>query len=127
VRFKPLTEEELQQLAEDIAKHRLHERVVIYEEKILDGWHRYQALKRIGRGFKAEQFTEYDMRRGEPLLYVISRNAFRRHLTPEERRVLGAKYFKAMPKAKAGNPELQPGHGGLGTKGNSGPIAAKFA
>jgi hypothetical protein len=107
LRFTPLTEKELQQLADSIAKHGIHERIVLYEEQILEGWHRYQALKRIGRGFAGIQFTEYHLDSGDPELYVIARNAFRRHLSPEERRALGVKYFKAMPKETPGpKPEI---------------------
>jgi hypothetical protein len=100
--FNPLSETEFEQLAENIEKHGLYERIVIYEEQILEGWHRYLALKRIGHGFTGIQFIEYHLDSGDPSMFVIARNALRRHLSPEKRRELGAKYFKAMPKEKPG-------------------------
>jgi hypothetical protein len=105
-RFAPLTEEELQQLAEDIAKHGLHGKIVIYEGMVLDGWTRYAAIKRIGRGFTGAQFTVYDARSGDPKLYVIARNAFRRHLNQGQRAAYAKMYYDLMPAAKEGRPHV---------------------
>jgi hypothetical protein len=119
--FNPIPKDELEQLAKDIEKDGLIHEMVLYQQKILDGNTRFEALKRF-----RHEFIEDDFRCLEDILidpddkaaerYVISANALRRHLSKEERDVLGAKYFLAMPKGKAGNPELQRGHAGLGTK-----------
>jgi ParB-like chromosome segregation protein Spo0J len=47
--FPLLTDQETQELADDIEKNGLEERLVLFEEKILDGRNRYNACKLIKR------------------------------------------------------------------------------
>ena len=103
-RFCPLSEQELQQLADDIVKHGLHDKIVIYELMVLEGWTRYQALKRIGRGFKGAQFTLYNARSGDPKLYVLARNVLRRHLSEGQRSAYGKLYYDLITEAEGGRP-----------------------
>jgi hypothetical protein len=103
-RFRPLSEEELERLTMDIEKNGLHEKIVILEGMVLDGWTRYQALKRIGRGFKGAQFSIYDSRSGDPKMFVLARNALRRHLSEGERGAYAKMYYDLMPGAKRGRP-----------------------
>jgi hypothetical protein len=105
--FNPIPEEELEQLAKDVEKDGLIHEMVLYQQKILDGNTRFEALTRFRR-----EFLESDFRCLEDILidpddkaaerYVISANALRRHLSKRERDRLGAKYFLAMPKGKPG-------------------------
>jgi hypothetical protein len=105
--FQPIPEDELGQLAKDIEQDGLIQAMVLYQQKVLDGNTRFEALKRF-RG----EFRESDFRCLEDIVidpddkaaerYVISANALRRHLSKKERDVLGAKYFLAMPKEKPG-------------------------
>jgi hypothetical protein len=113
--FNPIPEDELEQLAKGIEKDGLIHEMVLYQQKILDGNTRFEALSRFRR-----KFLESDFRCLEDILidpddkaaerYVISANALRRHLSKTERDILGAKYFLAMPKEKPGpKPEQEEG------------------
>ena len=73
--FPLMPENELEELAEDIRENDLHEKIVIYAGKILDGRNRYFACKLNGRQFTGAEFCDYDeFYSGDPELYVISRN-----------------------------------------------------
>ena len=78
--FPPMGDEELFDLAEDIREHGLHEAVVLYAGKVLDGWHRYQACQINGIAARTTEYPGED-----PVAYVMSKNAHRRHLTASQR------------------------------------------
>lgn len=63
----------------DVADNGVREPAVIFEGKILDGWQRYRAAKAAGAYLPT---TEYDG--DDPVRFVISKNAARRHLTKIE-------------------------------------------
>jgi hypothetical protein len=89
-----MTEEHLQRLAEDIKKNGLLEKIVIHQGKILDGRHRYEALKRNGHQFTGEEFIEYKESNGVSAeSYVNSRNVMRRQMPLEPDIKLGAMIF----------------------------------
>ena len=46
--FPPMSEEELQNLKDSIENIGVQLPVVIYEEKVIDGWHRYTAANEVG-------------------------------------------------------------------------------
>jgi len=46
--FPPMTEEEFQDLKDSIENMGVQLPVVIYEEKVIDGWHRYTAANQLG-------------------------------------------------------------------------------
>lgn len=67
--------------------------VMLYEGKILDGWHRYQAALTLDRVDELT-FKEFD---GEsPLAYIVSLNSHRRHLTPSQRAVIAVKHTEML-------------------------------
>ena len=78
--FPSMAEDDLAALAEDIRKHGQREPGVLYEGKVLDGWHRYLASQQAGAKFKSVAFDGDD-----PVAFVLSKNLLRRHLTVSQR------------------------------------------
>jgi len=77
--FPDMAPEQYRRLVEDIREHGLHHRIVLFEGAILDGRHRYRACIETGR---PPRFKEFDG--ADPVAYVTSENAARRHLTPSQ-------------------------------------------
>src|SRR5262249_44702008 len=84
--FPEMSTDAFEALVADIKENEQQEAVVIFEDAILDGWHRYQACKRLGID---PNFTVYSG--DNPLAYAVSLNLRRRHLTDDERTVVAAK------------------------------------
>lgn len=79
--FPSMSDADFQALAEDIALNGLKQPVVIYEEQVLDGWHRYAACVKAGMTPKLT-YLEQDE---DPVSFVLSMNMNRRHLTVSQR------------------------------------------
>lgn len=90
--FPPMPEMELAALAEDICEHGLHDPIVLYEGKILDGRHRYQACRSTGVPIRTRNYEGAD-----PVGFVWSANFHRRQLDREGRRAAIAAYDKLNP------------------------------
>ena len=90
--FPKLNKEAQKALADDIKQNGLLNKIVLYEEKILDGRNRYVACRKVGVTPQFEQFTGDD-----PVAYVISVNAIRRHLTAAEKRSAIKEAIKLRP------------------------------
>lgn len=84
--FPMMPEAELQALADDIAANGLHEMIVEFEGKILDGRNRFVAC---GRANVEPVFKPY--RGDDPLSFVVSKNLHRRHLDTSQRSMAAAK------------------------------------
>ena len=98
--FPMMGEQELEELSNDIMENGLHQPIVVYEGKILDGRNRYRAwCDYVGEEVTAEELrqvkiypngepamVEYDG--DDPLGYVLSLNLHRRHLTASQRSML---------------------------------------
>lgn len=79
--FPAMPADELTALADDIRENGQREPGVIFEGRILDGWHRFQACQKAGIPFKS-----FPLPSGrDPLALVLSRNLHRRHLTGSQR------------------------------------------
>ena len=85
--FPMLAPDELQALAEDIAKHGQRDPIDLYEGKILDGRNRWSACGFAGVEPRTRTLTAEDIG-GSPTDYVLSKNLHRRHLNPAQRAVL---------------------------------------
>jgi ParB-like chromosome segregation protein Spo0J len=92
--FPPITEEDFGKLAADIKLNGLHQPIVRYQGKILDGNNRYRAceLAKI-----APKFADFNGDDAQARNYVISANIHRRHLSPDQRREIIATLLKADP------------------------------
>jgi ParB-like chromosome segregation protein Spo0J len=86
-----MTPRDLKALSEDIKQNGLHDPIITFEGKILDGRHRYQACQMVGVEPRFEEFAGTD-----PIAFVISKNLHRRHLTSSQRAVI-ANDMATMP------------------------------
>ena len=85
-------------LRADIQQHGVHEPVIVFDGRILDGRNRYMAAHDLGLDFPVADFDGTD---AEALAYVLSTNLHRRHLTESQRAAVAAKLAN-MTKADAG-------------------------
>lgn len=81
--FPLMTGEDYRALRDDIAENGLIERIIVHEEKILDGRNRYTACLEVGI------VPGYDTFYGDDALaFVVSKNLHRRHLDTAQRGVI---------------------------------------
>ena len=73
-------EDELQNLTDDIRAHGLLDPIVLFERRILDGRNRAAACESAG---VAARYVEFQGTREEALIFVVSHNLKRRHLTKQ--------------------------------------------
>lgn len=78
--FPRMPAEDFDALKSDIAANGQIEPGILFEGMVLDGWNRYQACEANGLPFETVEFSG-----GDPVAYVISRNAHRRHLNASQR------------------------------------------
>lgn len=77
--FPDMAPPQFSRLVDDIKANGLRHRIVLFEGAILDGRHRYRACLEAG---VEPRFKEFDD--GDPVVYVASENAARRHLTESQ-------------------------------------------
>jgi N6-adenosine-specific RNA methylase IME4 len=77
---------EFDRLVADIAEHKLHNPITLYQGKILDGRNRQRACALAGVEPRYEEFNGKD-----PAAFVLSQNLTRRHLGPSERAMVAAR------------------------------------
>lgn len=85
----PLDEENIQSLADDIRQHGQQETVKLLDGAILDGRRRFKACELAGVEVRTEEVKVPD-----PVAYVLSLNLHRRHLTPSQAAMVGARARK---------------------------------
>lgn len=84
--FPLLEDDELDRLVDDIRKNGLLEKIETLDGQILDGRNRYRACLLA----QVEPQTR-EVRVEDPVTYVLSRNLHRRHLTPSQVSMVGAR------------------------------------
>jgi N6-adenosine-specific RNA methylase IME4/ParB-like chromosome segregation protein Spo0J len=84
--FPLLEGQDFAELVDDIREHGLHEPIVVYEDKVLDGRNRLRACTAAGI---EPTFTAYTG--DDPVAYVVSLNLRRRHLNESQRAMVAAK------------------------------------
>lgn len=86
--FPAMAAAEFAKLKADIAANGLRQPIIIWQEQIIDGRHRYAALKELGRwsGFDAQELDDD----ADPISYAISVNLTRRHLNESQRAMVAA-------------------------------------
>jgi ParB-like chromosome segregation protein Spo0J len=92
--FPPISEDDFAKLVDDVKANGLHQPIVRYQGKILDGNNRQRACDQAGIKPK---FADFDGDDAQAQAYVISANIHRRHLSPEQRREIIATLLKADP------------------------------
>jgi hypothetical protein len=80
-----MTEEEFTELVKDIKAHGLRLPITVYDDQVLDGWHRYRACQQLGIKPTRIEFIGTD-----PVAFVCSVNLKRRHLTASQRAMIAA-------------------------------------
>lgn len=81
--FPPMSEEENQQLADDVRENGLHHPIVRFQGQVLDGRNRLRACEIAG---VPPLFEEWEGT--SPVGYVLSENLVRRHLTPGQKAMI---------------------------------------
>jgi hypothetical protein len=92
--FPPISDDDFDKLAADIRLNGLHQPIMRYQGKILDGNNRYRACELVKI---APKFTDFSGDDAQARNYVISANIHRRHLSPDQRREIIATLLKADP------------------------------
>lgn len=85
--FPEMPAEQYRRFAESIRSNGLNNPIVLFEGKILDGRHRYRACAETGVRPRFREFREGDeteASHGDPVAYVQSENAARRHLSESQ-------------------------------------------
>jgi ParB-like chromosome segregation protein Spo0J len=84
--FPPMDDAAFEAFVADINAHEQREPIVMFEDAILDGYHRYRACRRLGI---EPNFTAY--MGDDPVSYAVSLNLRRRHLDESQRSMVAAK------------------------------------
>jgi hypothetical protein len=87
--FPLMSPSQLNDLANQIRQNGLHQPIVLYEDKILDGRNRFLACKKLWPEYTPNK--KYEHYQGDdPLGYVLDLNYHRRHMTASQRAALAA-------------------------------------
>ncbi len=125
--FPMMGEQELSDLADDIAANGLLEPVVLYHGEVLDGRNRLKACELAD---VEPRFVEVDGDLPSATIYVLSKNLHRRHLTTSQRAAIAADVVPLLSEeARKRQATSGPGaHGGKPLTANSQQgTAAKLA
>jgi len=98
--YPPLTDTEKSLLRAQLLTPGPKSKVVLFEDKVLDGWHQYTISKSIGIECEFEEVIPSD-----PISFVIQRNEGRRQLSTTAR----AKIVDNLAKLRRGNPNAPVG------------------
>lgn len=93
--FPDMSNADYEALKADIKKNGLREKIVTFEDKILDGRHRWKACEELAVQPILSAYTGKD-----PAGYVLSKNFARRHLDVSQRAAIAAEMSEHLPKQK---------------------------
>lgn len=104
--FPPMSDTEFKALCEDIKAHGLVEDILLLDGQILEGNNRYRACTKVGVEPRTMNWIGSD-----PVVFVLSKNLHRRHLTAPQRAVVAVEaehlYEKAARERQSANrPQL---------------------
>ena len=84
--FRDMTGEEFENLQRSIERDGIVDPIIrIYEEKVLDGWHRYRACRELNILRKLRFKLWGEITEGDPVAFVSARNLERRHYSAGQR------------------------------------------
>jgi ParB-like chromosome segregation protein Spo0J len=86
--FPLMRPEALQELTDDIREHGLHEPIILFDDKVLDGRNRERAC---GWAEVEPRYVQFDGNEAQALDLVVSLNLRRRHLSTSQRGMVAAK------------------------------------
>jgi hypothetical protein len=101
--FPAMSAEEFQELKDDIEVNGQREPVVVLDDMVLDGWHRYRACNELILPVKQVSLPPDE----DPVAFVLSHNLKRRHLTASQRAAAVVECSKWAPSGRPKN--LAPG------------------
>jgi ParB-like chromosome segregation protein Spo0J len=84
-----MSDDEFKAFCDDIAERGVLMPIWLYDNKVLDGWHRYRAAKKTGGRPDFKEYTGKD-----PAGFVASCNIHRRKLSSLQRALVGARLHK---------------------------------
>lgn len=91
-------------LTADVMANGLHDAIAIYEGRVLDGWHRYQAC--LCSAVEPRFFEYHDT---DPVAFVRSKNQHRRHLTQGQKAAIETALNAWALTGRPGNPVVTTG------------------
>lgn len=86
-------------LASDILAHGLRSPIVLFDDQVLDGWHRYRACLSSGVAPRFVQFPEGE----DPVAFVRSQNYHRRHMDAGQRSIAETRLHDWRPSGRPVN------------------------
>ena len=86
--FPAMDDTAFSELRADIAAHGLHSPITMFEDKVLDGWHRYRACTDTG---VVARYVQFDGSFEQAMPFAVSVNLQRRHLNTSQRAMIGAR------------------------------------
>ena len=97
--YPEMDEAQFQSFIENVTENGFQNPIIyLYEGKILDGWHRYQAALTIQECDTSKNMLDLlifrEFNRADPLAFVHSINGYRRHLTQAQLAVIALKHTK---------------------------------
>ncbi len=103
--FPLMSESDLRRLSEDIKANGLNEPIVMHEGSILDGRNRFKACELAG---VRPVFRDWEGTPGSPVVWVISQNLHRRHLTDSQKAAIAVEVEAMLAKEiKRGRPNKE--------------------
>ena len=88
--FPPMTEEEFQELKDSIEVIGIQHPIVIFEDKVIDGWHRYTAANEVDMPCPEVELDESV----DPRVFVLANNKTRRHLNKSQLAIAYTKVYR---------------------------------